>query len=245
MMRTAGILLSLGAIMVSLSSCLFLNSGSGDLSFSGYQWSVKSAGDSPIAPGPNYFSDQPENVYLDGEGHLHLAITKRDGRWHTAEVILDRSLGYGRYVFKTVGRIDQLDPQAVLGLFTWDPDASEVDYREIDIEFSRWGDPDKPYNGQYVIQERVDEKHTFAFSLTGDQTTHVIDWRENSLTFTSYHGHGTDGTQFATHHYSSPPPPGDARVRMNLWLVSGNDPDTPASSENLQVEITDFSFTPY
>ena len=239
-MRTAGILLILGALMASLSSCLFPEPEL--LSFSGYDWTVKRAESGPLAPGPNYFSSHPENVYTDGNGNLHLSITNRDGTWHTAEVILDRPLGYGRYVFKTVGRIDQLDLQAVLGLFTWDPDAADQAHREVDIEFSRWGDPDNPYNGQYVVQ-KIGDKHTFDFSLSGDQTTHVIDWSASSLIFSSYHGHGTDGTLIASREYPSPPAPGDAQIRMNLWLVSGDPPVSTASSERIHVEISEFSFT--
>jgi hypothetical protein len=79
-------------------------------------------------------------VFVDNEGHLHLRIDHRDDRWSCAEVISTRSFGYGTYRFDLDSHIDCLDPQVVLGLFTWNDDPS-YNHREIDIEVARWGDP--------------------------------------------------------------------------------------------------------
>ncbi|MBI3195304.1 MAG: hypothetical protein HYZ34_12690, partial [Ignavibacteriae bacterium] len=98
------------------------------LSFSGYDWWVK-ASVTPIGPGPNYFSDSQENVWVDSLGQLHLRITQRNGRWNCPEVISKSSPGYGRYIFQVTGRLGQLDRNVVLGLFTWD-NASAENHRE-------------------------------------------------------------------------------------------------------------------
>jgi len=63
--------------------------------FSGYKWKVKSS-ESKAGPGPNYFSDKEEDVWVDNEGKLHLKITKKDGKWYCTEVISDSSFGYGK-----------------------------------------------------------------------------------------------------------------------------------------------------
>ncbi len=34
-----------------------------------------------VGPGPNVFSDSPENVWVDAAGQLHMRITARDGQW--------------------------------------------------------------------------------------------------------------------------------------------------------------------
>jgi hypothetical protein len=44
-------------------------------------------------------------------------------------------------VFTIDSRVDLLDRNIVLGLFTWDTYAPQYNYREIDFEFSRWQNP--------------------------------------------------------------------------------------------------------
>ena len=120
------------------------------LSFSGYDWWVKtSAGQ--VGPGPNYFSDSTNNVWLDGQGQLHLRITNRSNQWQCAELVSARTFGYGSYRFQLASPADNLNPNAVLGLFTWSDDPAYAD-REIDIECSRWGNAADPNNAQFVVQ---------------------------------------------------------------------------------------------
>ena len=109
------------------------------ISFSGYDWWVKS---SPglVGPGPNYFSDRADDVWVDAQGRLHLKIVYRNGRWYSTEVFGADPLGYGTYTFTLASRVDQLDKNIVLGLFTWDDTDPAYYHREIDIEFSRWGE---------------------------------------------------------------------------------------------------------
>ena len=101
--------------------------------FSGRTWAVKSSSGGKVGPGPNYFSNSPESVWVDGEGFLHMKVRKINGAWNSAEIALTQSLGYGRYVLYTASRIDLLDKNLVLGMFTYDYTAPEVSYRELDI----------------------------------------------------------------------------------------------------------------
>lgn len=105
--------------------------GPGQILFSGYIWDVRNSDLS--GPGPNYWSNNTENVWLDENGYLHLKITYTDGKWVCPEV-RTQTLGYGTYTFYTASNIDALDKNVVLGLFAYKDDSHEVD-----IEFSRWG----------------------------------------------------------------------------------------------------------
>jgi hypothetical protein len=91
----------------------------------------------------------PANPGTDNSGFLHLEIAKEAGRWMCAEVKLTRSLGYGSYRF-VVQDVSHLEPAAVFGLSTWDG----LGPGEMDIEVSRWGEPEDK-NAQYVIQPYV------------------------------------------------------------------------------------------
>lgn len=49
------------------------------------------------------------------------------GRWTCSEVILNEQLGYGSYIFHVGRGHDDLEPRAVLGLFTYQDEASNWD----------------------------------------------------------------------------------------------------------------------
>jgi hypothetical protein len=106
------------------------------IAFSGYDWLVKASENKAVGPGPNFFSGQ--NVWVR-DGELHLQISERDGRWYSAEIVSAASFGFGTYRFTLRSDVVDLDPNVVLGLFTWSDDAA-FSHREIDIEISRWGD---------------------------------------------------------------------------------------------------------
>ena len=102
------------------------------ITWAGLTWEVKNG---LLGPGPNYFSDATDMVWVDASNRLHLAI-KQDpgsGQWLTSQVNLTQSLGHGLYLFALGSTVDVLDPQMTLGLFTYDPNAPTSNYREIDI----------------------------------------------------------------------------------------------------------------
>ena len=87
------------------------------IGFSGYDWWAK-VSPGLIGPGPNYFSDSTNNVWLDGQGRLHLRITNRSNQWQCAEIVTKRTFGYGSYRFELDSAVSAIDPNVVLGLFT-------------------------------------------------------------------------------------------------------------------------------
>jgi hypothetical protein len=116
------------------------------IAFSGYRWDVKTS-KGRVGPGPNRFG--ADDVRVDAGGRLHLGIVGKKGGWFCSEVVLGRSLGYGEYRF--VVRKEDLDDNAVFGMFLWDARAPRLHFREVDIELSRWGDPRKA-NAQFAVQ---------------------------------------------------------------------------------------------
>lgn len=216
------------------------------ITFSGRSWSVRS---SPVAsePGPNFFSDRAADVWVDGNGYLHLTLVYRDGHWWSTEVVSDEVLGYGVYTFVLDGAVDTLDPNAVLGLFTYDDTSALYSHREIDIEFSRWGNP-AAQNVQYAIQPWgvTGNRYRFFLSMSGPVSTHRFTWNASSVQFASYAGEAAvpaPGDLYQTWSYSgaSLPPAGQGLAHLNLWLLDGQ---PPANGQPLEVVIKAFTFTP-
>jgi hypothetical protein len=162
-----------------------------------------------------------------------------------------RSFGFGAYQFQIIGRIDQLDPNVVLGLFDYPPPSGGPDgTNEIDIEFSRWGRPEaNPGNyGVYPARPGTgDATHTFPIALTGDYTTHRFTRGPKRVSFQSLHGHLEGSRQeFASWLYQ---PADSARfiprqatpVHLNLWLFKGK---PPADGKEVEIVARRFTFTP-
>ena len=217
-----------------------------EIKFADCNWLVKDSHDREVNPGHNFFDCS--NVWVDDQNNLHLKITKEDGQWRCAEVFTKDSLGDGFYTFTIASDLSSLDPNVVLGLFTWDEFAPHYANREMDIEISRWGDPAND-NAQYIIQpaDALGNLHTFNIEpcdLTA--TTHTLDWGVDGAAFESFYGplRPSDGSNLISswiYSGTSVPLPGNENIRLNLWLPTGL-----ATSDGNQVEvvITDFDFVP-
>jgi hypothetical protein len=215
--------------------------------FSGYNWTVKSG--VKIAPGPNNWDEN--NVWVDERGYLHLRLAQRDGRWYCSQVSLNDRLGFGRYQFWVIGRLDEFDPNVVLGLFNYPtPDVGPDRTNEIDIEFAQWGNPAAPI-GNYTVWPTTTAlkpaSKRFTVDLTGTYTTHRFIWDSTSVSFQSLNGHYDDNTgQFEQWMYqptdpsryiSQKPMP----VQLNLWLFKGQ---PPVNGQSVEVIVRTFTFTP-
>jgi hypothetical protein len=209
------------------------------VTWSGGSWQVKTSR-APVGPGPNIFSKA--NVSVDGAGFLHLRITKdAQGRWTTAEVIGPQSFGYGTYTFTVATRLDNLDPNVVLGLFTWS-DKPQYAHREIDFEAARWGSTSDLTNGQFVVQPYDRPNHLHRFTLSDAvRTVQQFTWRAGEVSFTSRRL--DTGATVATYVYrgADVPKPGDERVRLNLWLFGGA---APQDGQPVEIVVESFAFTP-
>jgi hypothetical protein len=211
------------------------------INFSGRTWYVKVA-DWNADPGPCYYSDRPEDVWVDASGRLHLTLTYRNYRWYCTEIFATQPSGYGVYSFDLASRVDQLDKNVVLGLFTYDDTSSAYSHREIDIEFSRWGVAAGP-NAQYVVQPYTSpgHRHQFDLNLPSVQSTHTFTWTVGSAQFASYAATNPTTPLHAYSHVDSDiPPAGNGNPRINLWLFNGA---APSNGANVEVIIESFTFT--
>jgi hypothetical protein len=215
--------------------------------FSGYHWTVKS-GDR-VGPGPNNWDEN--NVWMDHDGRLHLALTSRNARWYCAEVSTLERLGFGRYEFLVSGSIDNLDPNVVLGLFSYPTaDVGTDGTHEIDIEFARWSEPRTPIGNYTVWPTARGLRHahkSLPVELDTTASIHRFVRDSTSVIFQSLRRHDRDNrNEIASWEYrpkdtgrtiSQEPMP----VHMNLWLFRGH---PPANGENLEIIIDAFRFIP-
>ena len=216
--------------------------------FSGYTWIVRPA-ETGGGPGPNNWD--PNNVWVDTAGNLHLALTQKNGQWTCAELYTQKSLGFGRYQFWLNSRVDKLDPNVVLGLFPY-PDASlgPDGTNEIDIEFARWGNPAWPNLNYTVWPGRTGfqpTSQTSNFVLNGDYSTHRFTWTSKNVTFQSLYGHYNDNTnQFQQWIYQPSNPlnhisQGAMPLHINLWAFEGH---PPTDNKPVEVIISSFTYQP-
>mgnify|MGYP001595134332 CR=1 FL=1 len=217
------------------------------IKFSGQEWKVKSSNKS-VGPGPNYFSNSLESVWVDESGLLHLKMIRKDGKWYCAEVVTAEPLGYGSYQFKISSGAASLDKYAVLGLFTWDTTAPQFNYREIDIELSRWGE-EAGLNAQFVVQpwDHSGNRHRFAIDPQADSSTHIFVWSPKSVQFLSFLGGAQSPNpnniveQWSYTSTDTPPAGGSANARINLWLIGGH---PPSDGKEIEIVLSSFEFIP-
>jgi len=206
------------------------------ITWSNHLWQVKKG--EFVDPGPNYFSDDTANVWIDQSDRLHLKIDYRDNKWYCAEVVLDHSLGYGLYTFKLDSRVDSLDFNTIFAGFTY-----EMINREFDMEFSQR--LAYPFNAQYVVQPWYTPGNIDFYDIPGNtQTSHAFEWRSDRIVFNSWVGHAdtaTPATLIHTWTYTGDdiPPPGGERMIFNLYLYGG---DPPVQAIEDEVIITSFEY---
>jgi hypothetical protein len=204
------------------------------LQFAGVTWNVRTGYG---GPGPNYWSDSAESVWLDGDGHLHMRINKIGDRWYCSEVYTEHFTQYGEHRFVVEGDIDKPDKNTVLGLFVYADDT-----HEIDIEFSKWGNQNLTNLASYTIQPYTvsGNSTSFAIELDDSVSTHLFNWQQNYILFTSYQGiRNTASTLLNNWVYTGDYIPGDTdklRVHINFWLFTGS---APVDTNNLEVIIRD------
>jgi hypothetical protein len=223
------------------------SAGAKTVRFSGYDWVVRPAGAG--GPGPNQWTE--DNVWVDARGYLHLKLAPREGQWQCAEVSTKDRLGFGRYQFWLDGRLDQLDPNVVVGLFNYPtrevgPDGTH----EIDLEFARWGKAGAPV-GNYTVWPAVaglkQNTHAFPVAFSGEATTHRFVWTSTQITFQSLRGHRDDDQDALADWRFTPAEPArylaqqPMPMHLNLWCFQGH---PPVDGKPVEWIIRAFRFTP-
>jgi hypothetical protein len=216
------------------------------LSFSGYDWWVKSSA-STVGPGPNYFSDATNNVWTDTNGWLHLRITHRTNAWQCAEILSARSFGPGNYRFELNSVADNLNPNVTLGLFTYSDDPTFTD-REVDVECGRWQNAADTNNAQFVVQPYYLANQLVRYRVPPGlaDSTHLFIWETNRIRWQSQTGaYSAAATNliasYAFNTAVNVPQSGDEVVHLNLWLINGS---APTDNNEVEVVIQGFNFVP-
>lgn len=208
------------------------------LAFGGYEWEVRQQRNE--RHGPNDYDAR--NAWVDDDGHMHLLLSERDGRWTSAEVRMTRSLGYGTYSFD-VRDTSQLDPAAAFSVFTWDALGADQNFRELTVDVSRWGDPDN-LNGQYVVQPENVAANVFRFAIPAGLVTHSFRWEPGRVSFKTTRRTGTprgDAVVAERLFTARVPTPGAENPHMTLLYDRGAG-KPPAKA--VEVVVEKFAFLP-
>ncbi len=206
--------------------------------FSGYEWEVV---ETPTDSGGVLHNNSASNVWTDDKGRLHLRIQRQGEDWTCAEVLMTRSLGYGVYSF-VFDELPPLESASVLGLFTWDPREAGQNHREINVELSRWGDP-QTKNAQFVVQPYYVPANVFRFESPSGRVAHSFHWEPGRVAFRSgFRTSLTPIANIAEHVFTSGvPTPGGERVHINLYIFGRT--RTP-QQKPVEVVIEKFEYLP-
>ncbi|GAQ90675.1 Glycoside hydrolase family 16 [Klebsormidium nitens] len=234
----------------ALFASLVTSSLSAQVQWAGRTWNIRSTNGGLEGPGPNYFSDSTTNVFVNSAGALRLQVTKTAGAWVCAEIMSPNSFGYGTYEWKITSGAGNLDPNVVLGLFTYDDNPDQA-HREIDIEMARWGltPAQDGSNAQWVVQPWDGTNHLQRWLAPNPSSTSPLIVSYKWIPGKIYWAASQNGQLISTKNYTAAdvPTPGAEIIHINLWLYQA-DPNVVAGPKNgktASVLLSDFDFTPY
>jgi hypothetical protein len=209
----------------------------GTIQFSRYAWSIR-----------NVFSHRggidndfdPKNVRVDEKGRLHLQITGTPGNWKSAEIKLDQSLGYGTYRF-SVAEVTPLEPASVLGIYTWDEDAINLNRREMDIELGRWGEP-AAKDVQFIIAPYYVPANVVRFDVPHGPLIYSLRWSYGRAEFAVEQPSLNLRSRILAHYTftAGVPSSGKEKLYIGLYRYSNRHP----LMHPMEVTVADFQYLP-
>jgi len=218
--------------------------------FGGLQWQART--ENLSGPGPNVWSAC--NAWLDSAG-LHLRIDRNAGTWTSAEVYTTGVVGYGRVEFEIASRLDALDPNVVLGLFTY-PGGALDGQHEIDIEFARFGaTASAATNLNYVVYPAAALKGIAGSCSTRwdssvPASVHRFLWSASAVTFQSFTTTSIASNSTPYRAWSFVPTGaftisgGAWPLHLNLWLYGGMAPTNGTPVEIVIRRVTHSTTVP-
>jgi hypothetical protein len=192
-----------------------------------------------MGPGPNNWSDSSGSVWIDGTGSLNLRVRKISGKWNCAEVWIPDALGRGTYEFFIKSRTDIIDRNLVNGFFLYHDDT-----RELDVEWSKWGNGSNPNNGNFGIQPSTFQYWSQSIPSGSWQKDRII-WTTDGITDTvefQVEVNSVIVQQWVqTIPAANAPDPSLALAHINNWLFQGR---APANGQASTLTLASFTFTP-
>ncbi|MBI5369957.1 glycoside hydrolase family 16 protein [Candidatus Uhrbacteria bacterium] len=232
MTRFFSVLITIAFLLVeTISFPLSSLAATRTVTFDNREWNVKSGN---YGPGPNFWTNDPSDVYVDEGGALHLTVVNHSGTWYSSEVWLPSSLGYGVYEFQIDSDIASIDPNLIGAPFLYQDDT-----HELDIEYTRWSDSTAP-NTWYSIQPAYLKGHqtTYRTTTNGVGITARIEWTSDHVTFSTWQA----GTILNSWTYAGSDNfvPGNERLHINFWQNQGWEPLNGTRNEFV---VKNFRFT--
>jgi hypothetical protein len=207
------------------------------VSFSGYKWQVR---DSETDRNGSVQLFKTANIRIDSSGFLHMMIVGAPPHWTCSEVMLTRSLGYGTYSFD-VEDPSQLEPAAVLSLFTWTDADPDQHHREMDINLTRWGDPARK-SAEFILQPYYLPQNVFRFTPPAGAAEYSMQWGPGLVSFRGRLLRDGTHSSFAEHNFSvGVPTPANEGIHLNFCAFGYSKVPLQHSSE---VVVERFQFLP-
>ena len=232
----------------------------------------------PCGPGFTRFSRDTVSVNSD-LNQLKLRFEYRQGSWMGSEVrvLLPSStqpyFNYGTFEFSVrsvrvlnaasnyaVLSENQLPISLVLGMFTWDATEDYATHEnwnhEVDIEISKWDNPNNAQDAQFLVQPPGSPQlYRFATGASGlpqpAPHRYRFTWNPGQIDWSTDAGGGH------THSYTTQDAvqagqsdyvqclPAQVEVRLNLWNMHGiNTPTGMTTNQVVEVVLDDFVYTP-
>lgn len=208
--------------------------------FGGLQWQARTQGLS--GPGPNVWSSCNASLEPDG---LHLRIDRIGGVWTSAEVSTTDVVGYGRIEMEVASRVNTLDPNVVLGLFTY-PGGGLDGLHEIDIELARFGSTAaNATNLNYAVYSGSGAKGSLTkcasrWDSPVAASVHRFLWSASAVSFQSFDKTSIVSNTVPYRGWTFVPSgvvtisSGRWPLHLNLWLYAGQ---PPANGQPLEIVI--------
>jgi hypothetical protein len=224
---------SIAAVVTVKGSGPFAMPSARTITFSGYEWEVRQLPTDRHALAADY---DARNVTVDGEGRLHLSLTRREGRWSMGEAWLTRPLGYGTYQFE-VRAMSDLDPAAAFEVWTWDGRRPDQNWAELGFDV-RASNDSRQKNAQYVVQPGYVAANVFRFAAPPGRLTHSFRWQPGTVMFETVRGTAVaDGSAMVAQRQftSGVPVAGAAVIHIGIFHPR-NSPIPPARDGEVVVE---------
>jgi len=137
----------------------------------------------------------------------------------------------------------RLDPAAAFSLYTWDGLGADQNYREMNMDISRWGDP-RNMIAQYVVQPESVAQNVFRFATPPGVLTHSFRWEPSHVSFrtTQRSVAGRGETLVAERQFTAGVPVVGAEKLYMTLLYNRRAAKPPAN--DVEVVVEKFSYLP-